>query len=758
MPDVLTRERDHPRRRRLDPSTRSTAFDECCRTQTIGANAFERASIGTASAIASTSAFCSATAFGTSSPSVDAEVREDREGDAGSVQQQQLHAGPRGDGHQRRPAELPRRSAEPPPQAARAQGRHPGHGVQGRHRRHPRFAVVQAGEGARFHGAEVLYPTSSPAIPTFITKEELARRAPTSSSSACRIPRIARWSSRLRVDVVDLWGVLPKSVTAPRAAERHLPREADHFAHIRVRHPDHFEVGERTPSSTTSATSRRASASASTRTSPPGCRVAGGVARTFRLGDFCSLSSGVKIWCTSDDFVNDVVTIMPAGLEVKEHLIDRRRDVRAMHGGRLEQRGDARQRHPRGHRDRRAELRAGPASTSSRGRSTPACRSGASAPRNRDSGPGAGRHASNAQPATNRDDDDVKKIPWWDPQIRAAESATSSKRCSRATTSTKGTSPSASSGESPSSSAQARRRHHERHDGDLPGARGRRRRPRRRSHRPRRDLHRDRQRGDAGRRDAGARRHRPAYAEHRSAPRSKRDHAAHDRPSCPCTSAAAARTWRRICEVARQHGIVVIEDAAEALRVAARGRCLGTFGDARLLLVLAEQDHHSGQGGMIVTDDDAARAAALRELKDQGRPCAAPAATTCIRRSASTSSSPTCRPRSAWPARVAATRASSGWRIYRLYREGPRRRDRASRLPRFDVEGGECPQWVDVVARRSRRARGRTWPRSRRGLPAVLVSAAHAGALSPAGRRASRTHVASTQRALWLPSAFHADG
>ena len=42
----------------------------------------------------------------------------------------------------------------------------------------------------------------------------------------------------------------------------------------------------------------------------------------FEIGDFCSLSSGVKIWCTSDDFVNDLVTIIPpeAG-QVKKHLI-----------------------------------------------------------------------------------------------------------------------------------------------------------------------------------------------------------------------------------------------------------------------------------------------------------------------------------------------------------------------------------------------------------------------------------------------------
>jgi len=53
-----------------------------------------------------------------------------------------------------------------------------------------------------------------------------------------------------------------------------------------------------------------------------GCSIAGGRNHQFEIGDFCSLSSGVKIWCTSDDFVNDLVTIIPQGLEqVKTHLI-----------------------------------------------------------------------------------------------------------------------------------------------------------------------------------------------------------------------------------------------------------------------------------------------------------------------------------------------------------------------------------------------------------------------------------------------------
>ena len=50
--------------------------------------------------------------------------------------------------------------------------------------------------------------------------------------------------------------------------------------------------------------------------------MAGGGDRQFVLGDFCSLSSGVKIWCTSDDFANDLVTIVPSDAgPIKQHVI-----------------------------------------------------------------------------------------------------------------------------------------------------------------------------------------------------------------------------------------------------------------------------------------------------------------------------------------------------------------------------------------------------------------------------------------------------
>jgi acetyltransferase-like isoleucine patch superfamily enzyme len=52
-----------------------------------------------------------------------------------------------------------------------------------------------------------------------------------------------------------------------------------------------------------------------------GCSVAGGRERLFRLGDFSSLSSGVKVWCTSNDFARDLVCIVPPGLALGDEPI-----------------------------------------------------------------------------------------------------------------------------------------------------------------------------------------------------------------------------------------------------------------------------------------------------------------------------------------------------------------------------------------------------------------------------------------------------
>lgn len=53
-----------------------------------------------------------------------------------------------------------------------------------------------------------------------------------------------------------------------------------------------------------------------------GCSIAGGPDVQFTLGDFSSVSSGVRIWCGSDDFRRDLVTIIPRGFPaIKENFI-----------------------------------------------------------------------------------------------------------------------------------------------------------------------------------------------------------------------------------------------------------------------------------------------------------------------------------------------------------------------------------------------------------------------------------------------------
>lgn len=70
--------------------------------------------------------------------------------------------------------------------------------------------------------------------------------------------------------------------------------------------------------------------------------------------------------------------------------------------------------------------------------------------------------------------------------------------------------------------------------------------------------------------------------------------------------------------LAREHGLAVVEDAAEALGSRKAGRPLGSFGDAACFSFAASKIITTGQGGAVVTND-AQIARRVRELKDQGR-------------------------------------------------------------------------------------------------------------------------------------------
>ena len=73
-----------------------------------------------------------------------------------------------------------------------------------------------------------------------------------------------------------------------------------------------------------------------------------------------------------------------------------------------------------------------------------------------------------------------------------------------------------------------------------------------------------------------------------------------------------------IMEIARRHGIVVVEDAAEAHGAEYRGRRVGSIGDIGTFSFYGNKIITTGEGGMVVTDDEAL-ARKMRQLKGQGQ-------------------------------------------------------------------------------------------------------------------------------------------
>jgi perosamine synthetase len=73
-----------------------------------------------------------------------------------------------------------------------------------------------------------------------------------------------------------------------------------------------------------------------------------------------------------------------------------------------------------------------------------------------------------------------------------------------------------------------------------------------------------------------------------------------------------------IMEVARQHGVEVIEDACEAVGAEYKGRKAGTFGDAGVFGFYPNKQMTTGEGGVISTDRNDWRDL-FRSLRNQGR-------------------------------------------------------------------------------------------------------------------------------------------
>jgi perosamine synthetase len=165
----------------------------------------------------------------------------------------------------------------------------------------------------------------------------------------------------------------------------------------------------------------------------------------------------------------------------------------------------------------------------------------------------------------------------------------------------------------------------------------------------------------------------------------------------PVHVSGRAAAMGAILAVAKSRGVRVIEDAAEALLSQHEGRYLGTIGDAGCFSFSPNKTITTGQGGLVVTDDDAL-AVRLRELKDQGRPLRGTGGND-IHASIGFNFKLTNLQSAVGVAQLARLRprADRLKEIYRGYRAGLAGLDQVQVLP-FDVDRGESPQWVDVLA------------------------------------------------------------
>jgi perosamine synthetase len=86
----------------------------------------------------------------------------------------------------------------------------------------------------------------------------------------------------------------------------------------------------------------------------------------------------------------------------------------------------------------------------------------------------------------------------------------------------------------------------------------------------------------------------------------------------------AVHLYGSICDmpalraVARDHGLHIVEDCAEALGSTLEGRHVGTFGDVGTFSFFGNKTVTTGEGGMVVAQDDAL-AARIRKVKGQGQ-------------------------------------------------------------------------------------------------------------------------------------------
>lgn len=167
----------------------------------------------------------------------------------------------------------------------------------------------------------------------------------------------------------------------------------------------------------------------------------------------------------------------------------------------------------------------------------------------------------------------------------------------------------------------------------------------------------------------------------------------------PVHVSGRAADMTAIGTIAAEHGIAVVEDAAEALASRHNGRALGTIGIAGCLSFSPHKTITTGQGGIVLTDDDALHIR-LRELKDQGRPERGTGGDD-VHATVGYNFKLTNLHAAVGLGQLGylGERVARQQRTYQQYAEGLAGVAEVT-LPGFDVAGGEVPQWIDAVVER----------------------------------------------------------
>ncbi len=206
-----------------------------------------------------------------------------------------------------------------------------------------------------------------------------------------------------------------------------------------------------------------------------------------------------------------------------------------------------------------------------------------------------------------------------------------------------------------------------------------------------------------------------------------------------------------ISAIARDHGLAIVEDAAEALASRRDGRALGTVGIAGCLSFSPNKTITTGQGGMVLTNDDELHGR-LRELKDQGRPVRGTGGDDVhVSVGFNFKLSNLHSAVGLGQLRYLPDRLARQKRTYEQYASGLKG-IAGVLLPGFDIGRGEVPQWVDAIV--ERRDELDRFLAARRMHCRRFWFPLHTQAPYRCPSERFPGSVRAAPRALWLPSAF----